>query len=228
MKKALFTSCKWLSITAIGILSICQMSCSSDEWEPREVPEDYKPVFKEGKVWNYGTCDTRTSTIEYSYTIKGETTIKGKKYKKLYCTDEKRYGDQEPHYYAAVREESLRAFYVLNGNKEEKLMFDFGSQEEETFEIGRLPDLYIINLGITEAQDFLGTPRKVLKWGAETKAEGIAASTYYCWYEGIGNNPDLLCMEHFGWYNGHDLISCYEDGICIYDYHIPVWPYMGQ
>ena len=216
MKSYFQTYGKWLPMIAICMLSSAFFSCSSDDWEPREVPEDYKPVFKEGKTWTYAYRIIENGPdleSSYSYVISGDTAIKGHNYLKLYRMDEKMYGDMEQHYYAAVREESLRAFYILKGGKKEKLLFDFGAKEAERFESGMLPSHYIQIIDEIKPRDFLGTPRTTLEWSIIGKEDGIGILECYRWYEGIGNNPDIF-NQHF---RGHYLISCYEDGRCIYD-----------
>ena len=71
-----------MALAAICTLSFTIISCSSDEWEPREVPEDYKPVFREGKTWTYA-YNYFIDSLSYTYTVKGDTVIKGKYYLKL-------------------------------------------------------------------------------------------------------------------------------------------------
>lgn len=217
MKQLFKISRKCLALAAICTLSFTIISCSSDEWEPREVPEDYKPVFKEGKTWTYGTVPRSYigESSSYTYTISGDTVVKGKKYLKLYCSDKEAYGDTDQHYFAAVREESLRTFYVYKDDKEEKLLFDFGEDMDVDFEIGPLPLCYVKMLHEPIPKNFLGTQRLVFSWAASNKETGTTALTCYFWYEGIGNNPDLLNKKHFNWDNY--LISCYENGRCIYD-----------
>ena len=91
--------CTSLTSAAICILAFTFSSCSSDDWEPREVPADYKPVFKEGKTWTYGSQIVQAGSdlgeSSYTYTISGDTVIKGKNYWKLYCSDAWTYGDTE-------------------------------------------------------------------------------------------------------------------------------------
>ncbi len=214
MKQLFKISCKCLALAAICTLSFTIISCSSDEWEPREVPEDYKPVFKEGKTWTYGTVPRSYigESSSYTYTISGDTVVKGKKYLKLYCSDKEAYGDTDQHYFAAVREESLRAFYILKGEKKEKLLFDFGMDLDVQFEIDPIPTCYI-TIQNKIPKDFLGTSRLVFYWIYTIKETGMGVSQQYAWFEGIGNYPDLLRR------GGHDhpLISCYEDGRCVYD-----------
>jgi hypothetical protein len=57
--------------------------------------------------------------------MSGDTEINGKTYKKVYCQFKEYYGDEEQHYYCAVREEGYRVYIVEEEATEEQLIYDF-------------------------------------------------------------------------------------------------------
>ena len=102
----------------------------------QEERSEYVPFVEEGKVWYCGYThpgvsfpstpeDIDGDGIDCIFTMSGDTQISGKDYKKVYCQYKEYYGDEEQHYYCAVREEDYRVFIVENGTTEEKLLYDF-------------------------------------------------------------------------------------------------------
>ena len=63
--------------------------------------------------------------IDCIFTMSGDTEINGKTYKKVYCQFKEYYGDEEQHYYCAVREEGYRVYIVEEEATEEQLIYDF-------------------------------------------------------------------------------------------------------
>ena len=101
----------------------------------------YVPFVEEGKVWycgysHPGSCfpqtfeDPKGDGIDCVFTMCGDTQINDKIYKKVYCQFEDYYGDNEQHYYCAVREDAYRVYMIEDGATEEKLLYDFSSPEE--------------------------------------------------------------------------------------------------
>ena len=68
--------------------------------------------------------------IDCIFTMTGDTLIAEKMYKKVYLLFGEYYGDNEQHYYCAVREESCRVFVVENEVKDEKMIYDFSHPDE--------------------------------------------------------------------------------------------------
>ena len=101
----------------------------------------YVPFVEEGKAWSYTYShydssqpplkDPMGNLVDCIFTMQGDTEINGKEYKKVYCQFEKYYGDNEQHYYCAVREENDRVYILANEAAEEKLLYDFSSPEED-------------------------------------------------------------------------------------------------
>jgi hypothetical protein len=101
----------------------------------------YVPFVEEGKSW-YCSCLLSNETslvtpedplgmgIDCIFTMQGDTEINGKSYKKVYCQYQKYYGDEELHYYCAVREENYRVYMVEDETTEEVLIYDFSCPGE--------------------------------------------------------------------------------------------------
>ena len=87
---------------------------------------NYRPLAKEGKVWNYQRIlpNTYPTTYQnYSYIIKGDTTINDKEYKKLYYRS-----SRFETYAGALRDENGKAYYVQLDSVQEKLYYDMTVQ----------------------------------------------------------------------------------------------------
>ena len=118
----------------------------------------YVPFVEEGKSWYCGyyhpydifppsAADPAGEGIDHIFTIQGDTQINDKAYKKVYCQCKEYYGDDEFHYYCAVREEDYRVYIVKNGATEEKLIYDFSNPGElATFPFDSRD--YVRNVGI--------------------------------------------------------------------------------
>lgn len=200
----------WLPLVALCLLPLLTACSNDDEWSTRELPEDYHVLFKDGKSWRYKSQD-----CFYSDAIQGDTLINGKQFKKLYRTYEQAPAGDSTRYFAAVREASLRAFYVLANTKTEKLLFDFGAKVDERFRIGPLHGTYIVKIvgEVTSEPDGI----KRIQWSLCPECGGaqITELRYWHWLDGIGNETDLL-NESGNWQDSH-LLQCYEDDRCIYE-----------
>ena len=102
---------------------------------------EYVPFVEEGKSWYLGYFhsdgtypitpeDPAGEGIDCIFTMQGDTEINGKTYKNVYCQFKEYYGDEDLHYYCAVREEDYRVYIVEEEATEEKLIYDFSNPEE--------------------------------------------------------------------------------------------------
>ena len=102
----------------------------------QELDDEYIPFVEEGKTWYCGYNHPGVTTpptpespfgkfIDCIFTMSGDTEINGKTYKKVYCQFKEYYGDEEQHYYCAVREEGYRVYIVEEEATEEQLIYDF-------------------------------------------------------------------------------------------------------
>ena len=131
----------------------------------------YIPLVEEGARWSYAAVRRVSLTdleANYStYQLKGDTTINGFSYKKLLdgCS-----GD----YLAAIREDNHRV-YILKGQENEQLFFDFNLQEGDYMISGSNGGLYSVDKIDTVQIGETGRKRFVLGSGYETWIEGIGA-----------------------------------------------------
>ena len=101
----------------------------------QEDRSEYVLFVEEGKSWycDYEHDDGSIPTlkdpmghdIDCIFTMRGDTLINDKDYKKVYCQFAEYYVDEEMHYYCAVREEAYQVFIIEEKTKEEKLLYDF-------------------------------------------------------------------------------------------------------
>lgn len=113
------------------------MTMGASAQEERE----YVPFVGEGKTWYCGYAhpferfpatpeDPLGNGIDCIFTMRGDSLIGDKEYKRVYCQFEEYYGDAEQHYYGAVREEACQVFIIEEGTTEEKLIYDFSRPNE--------------------------------------------------------------------------------------------------
>ena len=119
----------------------------------------------------------------------GDTLIRDKMFKKVYCLFEEYYGDKEQHYYCAVREEDYRVFIVEEETTGEKLIYDF-SCPKETITLSYNDYPYARTDGEHRYGYLLGQMEYlVCKF---TDGEVDYSNDSSCWVEGVGaplNNP---------------------------------------
>ena len=112
---------------------------------PRAVAQEggreYVPFVEEGKIWYCGgdpNIGIGPITPEHPegegiicvFSMCGDTLINDRKYEKVYCQFGEYYGDEEQHYYCAIREEAHQVFIIETESEEEKLLYDFRCPEE--------------------------------------------------------------------------------------------------
>ena len=103
----------------------------------QELP-DHRTFVQEGKVWKMKRlvrswkCDgfgrlklTPSEWSTFSYTMCGDTLIDSHQMKKVYCNDPLRNGDEDEHYFCAVREEDFRVYIIYAEQVDEHILYDF-------------------------------------------------------------------------------------------------------
>ncbi len=102
------------------------------------------PFVQEGKVWEveryrrswlcdeWGRVKTSRPTEFFTctYIMHGDTLVGGRVMKRVYRNDSGFYGDEDDHYFAAVREEGSRVFIVYADSVEEFCLYDFRPEGE--------------------------------------------------------------------------------------------------
>ena len=102
------------------------LALTGQEWD-----HEYFPFVEEGKVWSCCASITSSDIANCFFTMSGDTLINDNTYKKVSCQFKDFYGDEEQHYYCAVREEDYRVFIVEAETKEEKMLYDFSHPQED-------------------------------------------------------------------------------------------------
>ena len=174
-------------------------------------------MLKEGKVWNcrlvdwsvyYGSDDDLTVddvTHYYSYRIKGETEVRGVKYYNVY-REEGGVSKLDQLW----REEGRRVYQLYGygtSYEEERLMYDFGLDVGETVTVNGGFTMSVTNVDLVKVSS--GSFRRFT-------VRGDGSPLY--WIESVGApmGIDYPCGQLFNDGRERKLLSCYEDGACIF------------
>lgn len=185
---------------------------------------DYHPFLTEGKRWNYeyehvNLWENYHTTENVSYVIEGDMVIDGKTYKKLYygTSDEQFSSLDDKVFHRALREEGKKV-YMYDETAGDILLFDFGMQPGESYEISspKVEQPVSLKLETLKQMTFHGREFTFMqyKWNWGTVPSIV---------ESVG-------IENFGWdiidvfierptsgiYDIKHFKSCYEDGECIF------------
>lgn len=187
------------SVILLFMLSACFSSLVAEE--------AYRPMLKEGKQW---FCYLGNSFREYSYNfyIKGDTIVDGEKCFKMYVDfRDMLTGELISTSSGAYLEKDRRVYHVTNDRRE--LLCDFNLQVGDKKPGGNQQVVsidYIYVQGAWYRRFHLREPGEF---------EGDVEEGY--WVEGVGSSRGLLDTSSWAVTGGtHKLITCYEDGKCIF------------
>jgi len=212
------------TMAVLTILSWGNMKAIAQEWD-----HEYVPFVEEGKVWNCNNTDyADLGIVDFVFTMRGDTLIGENIYKKVFCQYEKYYGDDEHHYYCAVRENEYHVYLVEPETKEEKLIYDF-SHPKDTLILSNY-DHKVARMAGTRMDYW---PSKQLIFNVFGISGDEIRYQYFVdvWIEGVGSwgsnpfaakttspKPDPI----FGSY--YVVVSCIIDEKCLFDYDWMVIP----
>ena len=182
----------------------------------------YHPFLKQGKTWNcqeyYSNGWTGEQwTKDVTYVINGTTPIGGKTYYVMY-----RITEEDTEFYC-LREEG-RKVWIKPHYDSERLLYDFGMSNGESY----MPNEYEYNYQLTNIQTMRFQYDQLLKvfyydisehYDVTAPANHIATAPIV---EGVGCEKGWNIMELYapqptnGIHNNEILLSCYEDGKCIF------------
>ena len=213
------------TILLLLALFVTVMSLSSKA----QSTDGYHPFLKEGKVWNCMLEERYTDYVEnqlmvyhkttyFSLTLKGDSVVKGKTYHKMY-KEVKRVERRDMQGQLTIvpipdTESDSPDLWLEENNKiylyredEEQLHYDFSEQPGTTVYIGDVPTT-IMSIDIVTAN---GQPFRRFNLSTND-CTGIV------WIEGIGHpeGPTRRWGDALNDGSRHTLLSCYEDGKCIF------------
>jgi hypothetical protein len=149
--------------------------------------EPYEPFLREGKIWKYSYKNPAGTEYMQTLIVKGDTTIGGLIYKKIYDADTNTYQ-------YALHEDGKKVYCKRQNNEMPKLLYDFGKNygEKVSEEIGL--DLRtivrVIDAGKVKSGDYTLHRMWVSIYTAPlgyAKNGEIKALTNGRWIEGIGS-----------------------------------------
>ena len=187
-------------------------------------PEKVIPMVEEGRIWycqdiypddphsvdsGYYEHDSAYYVIPRTYVLRGDTVIGENTYKKMYCNEK---------YRCAMRQDDQKVFTVFNGTQE-LLSYDFSMEkgmsimrQTETLKIKDVDTVFVEGVArkrLMVYMDFADTEMLV-----------------DIWVEGIGSmgGPIATCLLFEATTPVHDMVSCIQDGECIFtkqDFYAP-------
>ena len=182
---------------------------------------DYRPLLKEGKVWQEHISSRPDYKWVHTYSIDGDTLIDGEKYYKLYKQTSLYTITQmgaEPEletaydiqYETALKEDAGRVYSHHNGNT--SLLYDFNLKAGDI--------AFETNLSITSVTKvdtiIVGGNKYRRLWLTETyKSNSQVKYTGY-WVEGIGSIYGIMTSHGWDAIPISLLDGCYEDGTLIF------------
>ena len=179
--------------------------------------DTYRPLAKEGKVWNYRygnilSHDSKHSYLYYSQVIQGDTVINDIAYKKLYL-----HHSRITKYSAALRDEGSKVYVVPADSTQESLYYDMRlGDSSEPVDIAY--NYRVQKYGESEVVQSHGLSLTKQTW---IMVNPLTTHTTFDWVESVG----LLGGDFIGssiWDEKHEsllggeLVSCFEDGQCIW------------
>jgi len=177
---------------------------------------EYQPFVKEGKTWNiWGSYDRNDYSHDFQYLMQGDTIIGDEVMKKVHLIDEFHFHDNNLHYIGAVKEADKQVYITYDGKDTPMLLYDFNLKPSSFISYGenytfKIQGVYLYQINSTLRYEQYGQrqyPPEV--------TEVIPMS--FTNYEGIGCVMGLDPFQLIFW-GRNEVISCYEDGVCIFYY----------
>ena len=172
--------------------------------------EYYRPLAKEGKVWNCKRILSNKSEWEhYSYMVQGDTVINDLSYKKVYL-----HKSDFQMYAAALRDVGSRTYIVQAGTDFERIYC-----EMDIDVLKRASDTVCVYIpyGTPRVINTDGVPLKDVGW--IVTVGGVGPTTTYNWIEGVGAPDEIFMPTGYAYMRTFEagvITSCYEDGVCIW------------
>lgn len=164
------------------------------QFDKMTYPEDgsYEPYLKEGKIWKYSYKEREGTEYMQTLIVKGDTTIGGLVYKKIYETD-------TDTYQYALREEGKKVYCTHQNSDYSELLYDFSKHygEKVSEEIGSDSRTIVRVIGTDLVKSGDRTLHRM--WvsiytaplGYAKRGEIKALTNASWWIEGIGSSYGL-------------------------------------
>jgi hypothetical protein len=180
--------------------------------------QDFRPLFKEGKVWN--CYMSNGSHVEYNmaFIAKGDSIVDGDKCVKMFfkMTDIQTGELLSEGDGGLFLEKDRKVFQreKINGTWTWTLLYDFNLKEGDSWAVSNSQKMAVTAIDTIAVR---GNAFRRMKMAEtlESRHETLTVEGY--WVEGVGSSKGLT--KPYGWtYDGGTfrLLSCYEDGECIF------------
>ncbi|RLD42183.1 MAG: hypothetical protein DRI86_12130 [Bacteroidetes bacterium] len=190
---------------------------------PFIVNAQYFPLVKDGGIWRQADVHLPLMpgdfwlVYKYQYKIKGDTTINGVDYKKLYSMNYDSLLIENVEYFGAIREDSFKRVYYLDNNlpnspignnndSTEVLLYDFSLIVGDTFLLP-YPFYSSDTIQIVESIDSALVEGQ---WRKRINFQQNMSISNKIWVEGIGDLKGIFFPLLFEFEN-YWTLTCYED-----------------
>lgn len=178
--------------------------------------DTYRPMFKEGKVWEYYyTNGFYEGSLKYY--ISGDSIVDGEKCYKLYMILTELQTDRivSEGYLGLCREKDRKVYQRKRTNPTGEwawlLLYDFNMKEGDTQVVNS--ELKVTVETIDEVS-VKGRNFRRLTVREDDEYKGWSRSVIGYWVEGVGSSVDFVYP--YVTYSSMKLLYCYEDGECIF------------
>ena len=180
------------------------------------VDMDYHPLLKVGKVWNYYYTNGYSEANMY-LRVDGDTIIDGEQCFKMSCTMTDQWtGEIISQGENCVFLEKDKKVYLRQKNTW-RLLYNFN---QESGDVIQNSDTHWQTIDKTDFIYVMGQTFRRMKLTETDNYDGYFSQATGYWVEGIGSSRGLMTPNNWTATGGIELlVSCYEDGKCIFTGH---------
>jgi hypothetical protein len=179
-------------------------------------------IVNDNSVWNslYIQVEDETGIVNIPRRIdtiymEGDSVVNNKVYKKVfYRMGGDKPDSKHPFFPGLIREESLKTWYIIDGQEQELLLYDFSVELNDIVELYDAPQtenpIVIYRVHAIDFMNINGIPKKKISL-TYPDSETIMD----IWVENLGSLFNFMTIDQMvGW--AKRLLSFYSDGVCLY------------
>jgi hypothetical protein len=175
----------------------------------------YLPLLREGRQWS---LDDGTSRIATGDTILQEMYSGEERkmiYRKVFCKDSRKYGDDLLHYEKAITEYGKKVYEVPAGQPatKKRLLFDFAINVGDCFQFEDRQNAYAV---VVDCDSIISMGCKRRRIALQLYENGKDTGQMIHWIEGIGNDGGIAQLNS-RLSDNYNAMTVMDGNSCIYD-----------